>query len=71
MIGEFDVYGVFVPALLVWGILALALSAVLRRVLGWIGFYRLVWHRPLVDLAFFVLILAAIVAYLPRWIMTL
>ena len=39
-----------------------------RAVLGRIGFYRLVWHRPLVDLSLYVLILAAIVAYLPRWI---
>ena len=31
MIGEFDVYGVFVPALLVWGLIALSLTAVLRR----------------------------------------
>jgi hypothetical protein len=68
MIGEFNVYGVFVPALLVWGLVALALVAALRRVLAWVGFYRLVWHRPLVDLSLFVLILAAVVAVLPRWI---
>jgi hypothetical protein len=68
MIGEIDVYGVFVPALLVWGLVALVLSTVLRTVLAWTGFYRLVWHRPLVDLSFYVLILAAVVAYLPHWI---
>jgi hypothetical protein len=68
MIGEFDVYGVFVPALLVWGLLALVIVGVLRGILARIGFYRLVWHRPLVDLSLFVIILAAVVAVLPRWI---
>ena len=51
MIGEFDIYGVFVPALLVWALIALALTAVLRRCLAVIGFYRLVWHRGLFDVA--------------------
>lgn len=68
MIGEFDVYGVFVPALLVWGLIALFLTAVLRIVLARIGFYRLVWHRPLVDLSLLVIILAAVVNILPHWI---
>ena len=68
MIGELDVYGVFVPALLVWGLVAVLLSLVLRAVLRRIGFYRLVWHRPLVDLSLLVIILAAVVATLPHWI---
>jgi hypothetical protein len=68
MIGEIDIYGVFVPILLVWGVIALLLAAVLRRVLAQVGFYRLVWHRPLVDLSLFVLIMAAIAAILPLWI---
>jgi hypothetical protein len=68
MIGEFDVYGVFVPALLVWGLIALLLTAVLRSVLVRVGFYRLVWHRPLVDLSLLVIILAAVVALVPHWI---
>ena len=68
VIGEFDVYGVFVPALLVWGMIPLLLTALLRRVLAHAGFYRLVWHRPLVDLSLLVIILAAIVAVAPRWI---
>lgn len=68
MIGEFDVYGVFVPALLVWGLIALMLSRVARAILARIGFYRLVWHRPLVDLSLFVIILAVVTAVLPHWI---
>jgi hypothetical protein len=68
MIGEFDVYGVFVPALLVWALIAVFLSVVLRAVLQRIGFYRLVWHRPLVDLSFLVIILGVVAAVLPHWI---
>jgi hypothetical protein len=68
MIGEVNVDGVFVPILLVWGVIALVLTAALRRVLASIGFYRLVWHRPLVDLSLLVIILAAVVAVAPRWI---
>ncbi|WP_158924307.1 DUF1656 domain-containing protein [Acidisphaera sp. S103] len=67
MIGEFDVYGVFVPVLLVWALIALALIAVLRRCLAAIGFYRLVWHRALVDLSLYVLILAAVASVMSSW----
>lgn len=68
MIGEVDIYGVFVPILLVWSVIALLLTAVVRRVLTYVGFYRLVWHRPLVDLSLLVIILAAVSAILPLWI---
>jgi len=68
MIGEIDVYGVFVPVLLVWALIALVLTAVLRRGLAVIGFYRLVWHRALVDLSLFVLILAAVSSVMSVWI---
>jgi hypothetical protein len=68
MIGEVDIHGVFVPILLVWALIALLLTAVLRRVLAGLGFYRLVWHRPLVDLSLLVIVLAAVAAIAPRWI---
>jgi hypothetical protein len=68
MIGELDIYGVFVPVLLVWALIALAITAVLRRVLNHFGFYRLVWHRPLVDLSLLVLVTAAVATVLPVWI---
>ena len=68
MIGEFDIYGVFVPALLVWSVVALLLTGVLRAILARLGFYRLILHRPLVDLSLLVIVLGAIVAISPRWI---
>jgi hypothetical protein len=63
MIAEFDIYGVFVPALLVFAIVALLLSLALTRLLEAIGFYRFVWHRPLFNLALGVILFGAVVAY--------
>jgi len=68
MNGEIDLYGVFVPSLLLWVGAALPLTAGLRRVLRWSGFYRLVWHRPLFDLALLVIVLGAVVALATSWL---
>ena len=68
MIGEIDLYGVFIPPLLLWTAAALPLTAVLRRVLRRVGFYRLVWHRPLFDFALLVIVLGAVVAASARWV---
>jgi len=68
MIGEFDIYGVFVPALLVWALVAVSLTGVLRAVLARVGFYRLVWHRPLVDLSLLIIVLLIVANVLPHWI---
>jgi hypothetical protein len=68
MSGEIDLYGVFVPAFLVCSVVALAVHGLLNRVLARTGAYRLVWHRPLVELSLFVIILAAVAAVLPRWL---
>jgi hypothetical protein len=58
---ELDIYGVFIPTLALLGLIAYVLSAVLRRLLDRIGFYALVWHRPLFDMALLVCILAGLV----------
>lgn len=62
MTRELDVFGVFLPDLLVWIVVAFFLGVLVRRVLSEIGFYRLVWHRPLFDTAVYVLLLGGIVA---------
>jgi hypothetical protein len=58
---ELDLFGVFVPGLLVCGLIAFAAYIVLRRVLAQIGFYQIVWHRALFDLALFISVLGAVV----------
>jgi len=62
MTGELDIYGVFVPSLAAWMLLAFLISLAVRQALARIGFYRLVWHRPLFDLALYVVLLGAVVS---------
>jgi hypothetical protein len=66
MNSEIEIYGVFVPSLLVSVGAALLLTAGLRRLLRGFGFYRLVWHRPLFDTALLVIVLGAVVAISTR-----
>jgi Protein of unknown function (DUF1656) len=66
MTGELDIYGVFVPALGAWMLAAYAMYLLASRVLNWGGVYRYVWHRPLFDLALYVLLLGIIVLLATR-----
>ncbi|PAY10904.1 hypothetical protein CK489_01745 [Bradyrhizobium sp. UFLA03-84] len=58
---ELDIYGVLVPALLLWLIIAYALSAVANRIMQRSGLYRLVWHRALFNFALYVCLLGVVV----------
>ena len=62
MIGEFDIYGVYVPAFAIYAAIALLLQIAIIRLLDARGFYRLVWHRALVDLAIYVILLGVVTA---------
>jgi hypothetical protein len=62
MSGEFDIYGVYFPALAVFAAIAFVVQLGIKRLLDATGFYCLVWHRALVDLAIYVILLAAITA---------
>lgn len=57
MIGEIALFGVFLPVLLVLAVIAILLTGLLTQLLGWLGLYRFLAYRPLVDLALFLLIL--------------
>jgi hypothetical protein len=61
MTGEMDLYGVFLPDLAVWMLIAFAISVPLRRLLARCGVYRLIWHRPLFDLALYVVLVGGVV----------
>jgi hypothetical protein len=61
MIGEFDIYGVLVPALLVWLVVAYGVHAAARTALSATGAYRFIWHRPLFDAALYVILLGIVV----------
>jgi protein AaeX len=62
MIGEFDFYGVYFPSFLVFAAVTFVLLLAVKRLLDACGFYRYVWHRPLFDIAIFVILLGVVVA---------
>jgi len=66
MIDELNLYGVFVPALFLWMLIAFGMLLTLRRMLARGGAYALIWHRPLFDVALYVIILGLVV-YLSIW----
>jgi hypothetical protein len=59
MTAEINVFGVFFSGALAAACLAGVALLVVRRLLFHVGFYRLVWHRHLVDLALFIILWAA------------
>jgi len=67
MIGELDIYGIFVPAIMVLLTVALLVSLAVRRLLRAVGFYGLLWHGPLFDLSLTILIAGGIVAVTGYW----
>jgi hypothetical protein len=68
MIRELDIAGVFVTPLLLWVVIALPITALLRRLLARSGAYRFVWHRPLFDLALLVIVAGGVAALWVRWV---
>jgi hypothetical protein len=58
---EIDLFGILVPALLLWLILTYLIGALLRPLLECSGLYRFVWHRALFDLALYVCLLGGVV----------
>ncbi|AET93900.1 MULTISPECIES: DUF1656 domain-containing protein [Caballeronia] len=68
MIGEIDVLGVFIPAILMLMFIAYLVNMAIRNVLARIGFYRFVWHRSIFDLGIYVLVLGVVVIVSQRLI---
>ena len=58
---EIDIFGVFVPAVLVLMLIAYLINLAIRTMLARVGFYRFVWHRPLFNLAIYVLLMGGLV----------
>ncbi len=68
MIGEISFYGIYFPWLLVLAALSLLASRVLAHLLARLGFYRLLWHPALFDVALFVIVLGGASALSSNWI---
>ncbi|KAI3605927.1 Tetrapartite efflux system component, FusD-like (plasmid) [Cupriavidus necator H850] len=61
MSGEINLYGVFIPSLLVWMLVALVILLSVRSLLTRMHFYRLVWHRSLFNLSLYLIALGGVV----------
>jgi len=61
MMHDVVIGGVYLPALLMLGVVALILTGLLTRLINLTGGYRVVVYRPLVDVALFVIILGLLV----------
>jgi protein AaeX len=62
VIGELDIYGVYVPIFVVVAAVAFLLQILLKRMLDACGLYRFLWHRALFDLAIYVILLGLVTA---------
>jgi hypothetical protein len=58
---ELDLFGVIVPSLLLWSVLAYFLARIVSKIMGRIGLYRHVWHPALFDFALYVSIVTTLV----------
>lgn len=65
MTGHINLYGVFVPTLLVLLLAAYAVNGCLRALLARVGFYRFVWHPSLFNLALYIMVLGALFTFVP------
>jgi len=63
MLREIALFGAGVPSVLLYFLAAIALFLAADQLANRLGFYRLVWHPPLVRLALFVCIFAGFVLF--------
>ncbi|MFM0340412.1 DUF1656 domain-containing protein [Paraburkholderia fungorum] len=66
MPGEIDIYGVFVPTLLVLMLAAFGLTSILRGLLVRCGLYLRVWHRSLFNASLYIIVLGSLLALAQR-----
>lgn len=68
MNADIDIFGVYVPSLMILALVAIIANLLLRSVLVRAGVYRLVWHRSLFDLALFVIVLSGLFSIFQRFV---
>ena len=67
MIVDLDVFGVYLPGLLVLAAAALVLVHLMHRGIARAGLYRLVWHPALFDVCLFIIFLGGLTALCARF----
>ncbi len=67
MNGETALFGVYMPTLLLFAVIASVVTLLVMRLADFLGFYRFVAYRALVDLCLYVLVLCAICVLFPQF----
>lgn len=65
MNGELELFGVYLSAELTTSLAALLLTFGLQQGLVRLGLLRQIWHRPLFEIALFVIVWRGVLAALP------
>ena len=66
MLREVALFGALAPSVLLYFLAAIPLFLVIDRLASSLGFYRLVWHPPLVRLALFACVFSGLVLFTAR-----
>ena len=61
MFSEVDIAGIYLPPIVVYGLVALVILMIVRSSLGRRGLLRWVWHPALVEVALYISILSVLV----------
>lgn len=67
MTGEVAIYGIYVPSLLVLALVALLATMALTRLFNFLGLYRFLAYRALVEVCLFVLVLGLLARFAPTF----
>jgi uncharacterized membrane protein len=58
---ELDLFGVIVPSLLLWSVIAYVLLRIASKLIARVGLYRRIWHPALFDVALYICLVASLV----------
>ena len=58
---QLDLFGVIVPSLLLWSVIAYLFARTARKVIVRTGLYHHVWHPALFDFALYICFVASLV----------
>jgi Protein of unknown function (DUF1656) len=58
---ELDLFGVLVPSLLLWSVIAFVLARIASKLIARAGLYRRIWHPALFDFSLFICLAAGLV----------
>ena len=66
MVSNFIIGGIIISPLVPQLVVSVLLTGLISVLLMRFGFYRMVWHRPLIEVSLFCIILGGIVALTPE-----